>query len=380
MFARIPGFFVAFASYIRILFFPVNLHVHYGDITFRFYDARVLSGMLLFFSLIFYAARNRKKDPLFFFALGWFLIFLLPVSNIYRINDSFMKEHWLYLPSVGFFLIVARSLLQFFSRHKQRILGTLGIAATMVFYSMCTINLNAYWKDPLIFLNRSIRYCPDYAVFYNELGCEYLNLGRFEEAAGFFQTALKKNPGLVGVYFSLGVAKEKSGKYLEVIEAYQAALKENPEDLSKYYLIAGCYDKMGQKKDAENIRRQAGEQSLAFAHQYRAKGEKLRQSGRLKDATIAYQRSLSFFPQDISLSNELGCLYVLEGSLTEALKLFGQALAMDPSNATVHNNLALVYYYSRQYKLAIRHCDEAVRRGYRVDPKLLGWLEPYREH
>ncbi|MBN2119677.1 MAG: hypothetical protein JW734_01300, partial [Candidatus Omnitrophica bacterium] len=103
---RLPGFFAAMAEYFRLIILPFNLHASYGLKLFSFSDPKVIAGIFVTLILVFYALKKRKQDSLILFSIGWFFMALLPQSNLYPIN-AYMAEHWLYLPSVGFFLIVA---------------------------------------------------------------------------------------------------------------------------------------------------------------------------------------------------------------------------------------------------------------------------------
>jgi hypothetical protein len=104
-FQRIPGFFAAFTQYLRLLVWPAGLHMEYGQPRFSFADPRVLLGAVLCAGSVVLFFKLRRRDPLLSFAIGWFLLTLAPVANIFPVN-AYLAEHWLYLPSVGFFLAV----------------------------------------------------------------------------------------------------------------------------------------------------------------------------------------------------------------------------------------------------------------------------------
>lgn len=74
-----------------------------------------------------------------------------------------------------------------------------------------------------------------------------------------------------------------------------------------------------------------------------------------------------------------GIVYLSKGMYDEAVAEFKKAIEINPSYATARNNLAVAYYCKEEFILAIEHCDKAIELGYRVHPKFLKELEPYRK-
>ena len=92
----------------RLMVLPFNLHMEYVARLFAFSDPKVIGGIILLISLLIYAIKARNKNALMSFSILWFFIAIFPVSNLYPIN-AYMAEHWLYIPSIGFFLNLPRS-------------------------------------------------------------------------------------------------------------------------------------------------------------------------------------------------------------------------------------------------------------------------------
>ena len=101
---RLPGFFVAVTNYLRLLVAPFNMHMEYGNKEFAFTNPQAILGIIIFASLLAVAVKQKEKRPVFSFSVLWFFVALLPASNIFPIN-AYMAEHWLYIPSIGFFMI-----------------------------------------------------------------------------------------------------------------------------------------------------------------------------------------------------------------------------------------------------------------------------------
>jgi len=92
-----------------------------------------------------------------------------------------------------------------------------------------------------------------------------------------------------------------------------------------------------------------------------------------------FKKVLALDPNLVKAHVNLGGVYATKGMLDEAIAEYKKALAINPNDAEAHNNLAVAYYYKGEYDLAIEHCDKAIELGYRVHPRLLEALKPYRK-
>ncbi|MDD5116642.1 MAG: tetratricopeptide repeat protein [Candidatus Omnitrophica bacterium] len=336
----LKGVFAFFASctmYLRLLFFPFDLRVEYGDMAFGFGDLRVIAGMLLIFSLAGVAFLRRKKSPLLFFSLAWFLVALLPVSNIIPVNLSFMMEHWLYMPSLGFFTILSSALcLRPKSRNAIFSLRAFSVAL-LVFYSFLTFRQNGYWSDPVVFYNRTLKYAPDSWRFYNELGLEYENRAMYEQALAAFKKSLEIKPDLTGVYYNL----------------------------------ANLYRKISRQKDAYLAVSKAEETNRKLAKEYYERGRMYADRRQDKKAAALYAKALELDHQNQALRLELANSYIITGRYEQAITLLLEVTRVDPASALAYNNLAVAYYYAGEYDSAVSCLGKAIEFGYPVSREFL---------
>ena len=66
-----------------------------------------------------------------------------------------------------------------------------------------------------------------------------------------------------------------------------------------------------------------------------------------------------------------GGAYFRKGMLKEASEQFHRAIALDPNHGDAHNNLAVIYYLTKQYDLAWKHLRLAQKLGAKVNPKFV---------
>ncbi len=237
---RVPGCFVAISQYFRLLLLPFDLHMEYGKKIFNFHDPKAITGFILALIFLIYAFLKRKIRKLEAFGIFWFFISILPFLNLYPIN-AYMWEHWLYFPSIGFFLIAASVFENAYKNERYRIISVVSIISCVIFYSYLTIKQNTYWQKSVPFFERVLKYVPDSARIYNNLCSDYILIGKNREAIGLCNKALELEPANSTVYFNLGNAYSNIGDKQKAIEAYQTALKIKPDYLNAYNNLAAVY-------------------------------------------------------------------------------------------------------------------------------------------
>ena len=278
------------ADYIRILVFPIKLcAVGYPiPITVSIKEPRVIASiatlLVILASVPVLFKRNRPAS----FAILWFFITLLPVLNIIPIK-ALEAERFLYLPSIGFCLLVAyaASLLGEkivkFGTGKAALIMVL--AGTLILgYSLKTISRAEDWKEEVVISNKTalaspdsawaltalganlmerknyaaalaplekaVALCEGYELARNALGECYLRLGRNEEAVIQFKEVLKMNPVAAKTRNFLGVAYASLKNYNDAQKQFTAALAKDPEFLNAHLNLGRLYEMMAETSKA----------------------------------------------------------------------------------------------------------------------------------
>ena len=239
-FERLPGVFVSIAAYLRLLLFPVHLHMEYGASLFSLADPAALLGCALTAMWLIYTFRSRNKKPWLVFSTLWFFLALVPVSNLFPIN-AFMAEHWLYVPSVGFFLIAAKILTDFYENKSTRTVSILCALSILTVLASLTVRQNYYWKDAVTFYNQTLKYTPDASRDYNNVGVEYKNQGKTQEAITAFQKAIEIYPKYVEAYNNLGSVYQDAGQNDKAIEYFSKAVEIKPDFAAGHHNLAIAY-------------------------------------------------------------------------------------------------------------------------------------------
>lgn len=340
---RLPGFFAAITVYVRLLFLPINLHMEYGNMIFTFSDPIAILGVVIFISLLLCLFINRK-NRFIFFSLSWFIITLLPQSNLYPL-PSYMAEHWLYMPSIGFFILAGTLLSRLYEKRALKMLGIIAIAGLVAFYAYLTVNQNRYWHDPITFYKTTLQYVKNSPRIYTNLATIYSRNGDYNKAIPLYKKAIELDPKFVIAYSNLGIAYYNIGETDNAINTLLKAIEISPSSPDAYNNLGDIYNKMG----------------------------------RYDDAIAMFRRSFELNPGAMDICHNLARALIRAGRPSESIPLLEKVLSVNPHNGAAHSDLATAYYYTGQYGLSIKHCDDALAVGQKIDPRLLELLKPYRK-
>ncbi len=120
------------------------------------HDLGAWAALAIVAGLLAAAIVRRHRDPLPFFAAGFFAIAILPTSNLIVAIGSIMAERFLYLPSVAF-AIAAVALLWRIAPRKP---ATALLAAAVALCGCFTFARNFAWHDNLALASTDVRTAP----------------------------------------------------------------------------------------------------------------------------------------------------------------------------------------------------------------------------
>jgi tetratricopeptide (TPR) repeat protein len=378
VFERVPGLLIAIVHYLRLLILPFNLHMEYGRALYAMTNPTAVAGLLLVTVLLAVSFTLRGKKPLFSFSILWFFITLLPVSNLYPVA-FFMAEHYLYLPSVGFFLVIGASLSLLYHKEKMRHVAMAVLVLLLLYFGVLTYKQNLYWRDALTFYKRTLKFAPESARITNELGRLYYTRGDRDDAVRLLEKAIEIDPGYALPYTGLGAVFNNERKFEKAIPYLEKALALDPTDPITYYNLAIAHSNLGRSREAERVFKQAIQLNPRFAEAYTNLGWLYTNMGRKTEAIESFKKAIETNPHIVYPYFNLAVLYEETGRIEEAVDNLQNAVRLAPDHGKAHKLLALLYFETKRYDLAVKHCDAAQRLGVRFKPSFLEKLEPYRK-
>ena len=122
----------------------------------------------------------------------WFLLFLLPVLNLFLMINRAVLEHWLYIPAMGFVLFIFALPGDLRWRASKVWFYALPLVLSL---SYLTFRQNSIWKDEIVLFENAEKHVKTDPQIYQNLGIAYAEAGRYSEAEKAFDRALAIDPG-----------------------------------------------------------------------------------------------------------------------------------------------------------------------------------------
>ncbi|MBW1768084.1 MAG: tetratricopeptide repeat protein [Deltaproteobacteria bacterium] len=316
----------------------------------------------------------------------FFLITLLPVLDIIpKTGTDFAADRYMYLPSIGLFYLAGLGCDRLFSINilKERIKrAALYIFPIVVFgfFSILTYERNDIWQDSGSLWKDTISKYPESVLAHNNLGVFYQKKGLTEAAFREFQRALELNPGYADIHNNLGLYYWQKGDYRKAIASLKHAIEIRPDFAEAFNSLGICYHGLGLFNEAISYYQKGLNLQPDSAVLHNNLGISYMEAGKYDEAAEEYRTAIAI-DSDFAMPHEnLGVLFSQTGMFREAIWEYKIALSLEPENGKVHYELAVEYYFEKEYGLAVRHCDKAIELGYMdVDSLFLEHLEPHRE-
>ena len=271
--------------YVRMLVLPVGLNAD-PDIAISrsLTEPGVVLGLAAVLAAAAAAVALRKRYPLA--ALGWliFLVFLAPTTSVVPIRDVF-AERRLYLPFLGFLLIVLEGLRRLSLRMAMAGAGVVLAACCAATYSRAQVWSShlALWQDTVEKSPRKVR--PRFQLafaLYQAQRCEEANreyekaagfappdsllltdwalaldcVGKVEEAAARLTEAAKLENSAV-IHSTLGMIYGKAGRHDEALAALGRALEIDRGFVMAYVYRGNVLFAKGEREAAAEAFREA---------------------------------------------------------------------------------------------------------------------------
>lgn len=230
-------------DYGRLMVLPSNLHMERsvsdpaslrnrdgwrGSIQLEYLSLAGASVLVVFG---FGAFRKGAGQNARIFGASWFLLTYLPTSNLFELNAS-VAEHWLYLPSVGFFIFLAGVAFEL-PAHFRRGAVALACMAVVALSARSAVR-SSDWIDPETFYQRTFLAGGSSSRIGANLAALYSNRGEYGKAETILRKVLRVYPDYPVGRNNLAQVLFHEGKTKEAEAMFDSASRTAPEDRHEY--------------------------------------------------------------------------------------------------------------------------------------------------
>jgi len=170
-----------------------------------------------------------------------------------------------------------------------------------------------------------------FADVHNMLGFIYHRKGRYQQAAGCFEEALRVNPAYIEAALNLVVTYNELGRYGEAQKVYERATERS---------------RAAPRRLNEFARGKIANMHADVAEVYRA-------SGMYAEAAGEMEKALKLCPTFVDLRSRLGVIESERGRLKQAADLFGRVKKEKPGYVPARLHLGFALYRMGKRKAAV---------------------------
>uniref|UniRef100_A0A8C3WSZ2 dolichyl-phosphate-mannose--protein mannosyltransferase n=1 Tax=Catagonus wagneri TaxID=51154 RepID=A0A8C3WSZ2_9CETA len=284
-----------------------------------------------------------------------FLVFpFIPASNLFFRVGFVVAERVLYMPSMGYCILFVHGLSKLCTWLNRCGASTLSVSTVLLLllFSWKTVKQNEIW------LSREslFRLYPRHASALNNLGTLTRDTA---EAKLYYQRALQLNPQHNRALFNLGNLLKSQEKKEEAITLLKDSIKYGPEFADAYSSLASLLAEQERFKEAEEIYQAGIKNCPDSSDLHNNYGVFLVDTGSPEKAVTHYQQAIKLSPSHHVAMVNLGRLYRSLGDNNVAEEWYKRALQV-ARKAEILSPLGALYYNTGRYEEALQIYREAV--------------------
>uniref|UniRef100_A0A3B5LJS7 dolichyl-phosphate-mannose--protein mannosyltransferase n=1 Tax=Xiphophorus couchianus TaxID=32473 RepID=A0A3B5LJS7_9TELE len=310
------------------------------------------------------------------FSLGLLAIPFLPATNLFFYVGFVIAERVLYIPSMGFCLLVAvglRSLCVRVRRRSCRRLLLLCSGAMLLLFGMKTVVRNQDWQNEEMLYKSGIYVNP--AKAWGNLGNVLKSQGKMDEAEQAYRNALYYRSNMADMLYNLGLLLQESNKFSQALHYYKLAIGSRPTLASAYLNTGIILMNQGRLDEAkrtfltcadipdENLKDPHAHKSSVTSCLYNL-GKLLHEQGQQEEAISMFKEAIQKMPRQFapqSLYNMLGEAYMRLNKLPEAEHWYRESLRAKPDHIPAHLTYGKLLAITGQKTEAERYFLKAIQ-------------------
>ncbi|KAJ3612107.1 hypothetical protein NHX12_020384 [Muraenolepis orangiensis] len=326
----------------------------------------LLVAVLLALCLHCAASLKKRSSPCLLVGILFLSFPFIPATNLFFRVGFVVAERVLYMPSMGYCILVVHGLGRLWSlvgRWGATVLSV-SLLLLLLLFSLKTVQQNHTWLSREALFRSGIQTLPHNAkVHYN-----YANFlkdgGRRQEAIHHYTTALRLYPRHASAMNNLGTLSlhpEEAEGY------YRRALESNQHHNRALFNLANLLKSRGEEVEAEVMLRDSIRYGSHFPDAYSSLASLYAEQKRFAEATEVYRRGIETCPESSDLHNNYGVFLVDTGEGDRAAAHYKQAVRLKPVHYVAMVNLARLFRSANDNKEAESWYKRALEVTRKVD-------------
>ncbi|XP_055762205.1 protein O-mannosyl-transferase TMTC1-like isoform X2 [Salvelinus fontinalis] len=290
----------------------------------------------------------------------------IPASNLFFRVGFVVAERVLYMPSMGYCILVAHGLGRLCS-----VVGRWGTTALTVstlllllLFSWKTVQQNDIWLSREALFRSGIQTLPHNAKVHYNYANFLKDRGRHQEAIHHYKTALRLYPRHASAMNNLGTLTRHPE---DAEHYYRTALDTNPQHNRALFNLGNLLKSQGKKEEAEALLRDSIRFGPHFADAYSSLASLYAEQKRFAEANDVYLQGIESCPDSSDLHNNYGVFLVDTGEGDLAAAHYQHAVRLKPAHYVAMVNLGRLLRSSNENKEAESWYKKALQVTRKVD-------------
>ncbi|MBF0279364.1 MAG: tetratricopeptide repeat protein [SAR324 cluster bacterium] len=336
-------------------------------------------SVLLGVGVLLWKYRNWGR-PLFLGVMA-FGVLLFPVLGFFNnawTRFSFVTDHWVYLPSIPIFVLLAGAFSSVTANlHVRKVLllklssGLFWIGIFILLIILTQNQANLY-RNPQILWKTTVARNPDSWIAHAQIGRLYLEEKQYELALQYLNKTFEltnENP-FIEIYNYRGLTYLGLGQYDLALKDYNKALQMDPEYVNAYLNRGNTHIRLAQNEQALLDFNQAIKLDPKNVGGYFNRGNMYLWQRQYRQALEDYKTVLRLDPSEIKAWINRGTAHLYLQQYEQAIENYNAALKLNPNFLEIFFNRGTVYRYLKQNSKALADYNKTLE----INPRHAGAL------
>lgn len=304
-----------------------------------------------------------KKNRAVAFGIGFYIVNLLLVLQIFSVGSAVIAERYTYVPYIGLFFIAGYFIDKFANGSMQK--ASYIIAPVAIIFSVLTFLQSQTWKDGATLWDSVIKNQPCSRA-YSARATLFRKDKNYKQAIDYYTEAIKLNAIDHESYNNIANIYMDLNKPDTALINYKQALAVKPDYYVALDNIGAFYARKNMFDSALFYFARVLEKKPDYKPTYSNRGLTYMSLKRYDEAIKDWQKYLEYEPDAADIINTIGLCYRMKGNYQDALKYINRAIAISPQ-APFFLNRSYTYMALNDKEKARQDALTAKKAGSQID-------------